>query len=85
MITQVSPSFQRLFMCLLLSLKTRFSFYIFCHIGYWTRVKATYVTNYLEQASTEHFPNFSWDKVPRWISFRKNPNQGPFTDEEINR
>ena len=50
---------------------------------YWNRVRLTYVGDYPAQNSTSHFPEFSWDTVPRWISFRKNPNKGPFTQEEI--
>ena len=51
--------------------------------GYWTRVKNSYVGDYPFQTSTDHYPQFSWETVPRWISFRRNPNSGPFTQEDI--
>jgi len=51
--------------------------------GYWNRVKNSYVGDYPEQNSTEHFPDFSWGSVPRWISFRKNPNKEDFSENDI--
>jgi len=51
--------------------------------GYWTRVKNSYVGDYPFQTSTDHYPQFSWETVPRWISFRRNPTSGPFTPEDI--
>ena len=51
---------------------------------YWNQVKNSYTGDYPPQESTDKFPEFSWEFVPRWISFRKNPNKGPFTEEDIN-
>ena len=51
--------------------------------GYWTRVKNSYKGDYPFQTSTDHYPQFSWETIPRWISFRRNPTSGPFTQEDI--
>lgn len=50
---------------------------------YWARVKFSYTGDYPFQTYTDDYPEFSWDTVQRWISFRKNPVKGPFTEEEI--
>ena len=39
-----------------------------------------YRGDYPFQTSQEHYPRFSWDKIPRYINFRKNT---PFTSDEI--
>lgn len=51
---------------------------LFDYREYWTHVKNSYVhEEYPEQVDTEHFPDFSWDTVPTWIRYRKNPNNIP--------
>ena len=51
--------------------------------GYWARVKNTFLEDYPEQQSTEHFPTFSWDTVPTWVRFRKNIAINEYTDTEL--